>query len=65
MLKMQPQMTEAMKIYHFHAHLREEALQLFGNISASNKKTLDGVLIVFRRKYVTPETQATAKHQWH
>ena len=65
MLKMQPEMTEAMKINHFHAHLRKEALQTFGNISATNKKTLDDVLIVFRRKYVKPESQATAKHKWH
>ena len=65
MLKMQPEMTEAMKINHFHAHLRKEALQTFGNISALNKKTLDDVLIVFRRKYVKPESQATAKHKWH
>ena len=65
MLKMQPEMTEVMKINHFHAHLRKEALQTFRNISASNKKTLDDVLIVFRRKYVKPESQATAKHKWH
>ena len=65
MLKMQPEMTEAMKIYHFHAHLRKEALQTFRNISALNKKTLDDVLIVIRRKYVKPESQATAKHKWH
>ena len=65
MLKMQPEMTEAMKISHFHAHLRKEALQTFRNISASNKKTLDDVLIVFRRKSVKPESQATAKHKWH
>ena len=65
MLKMQPEMTEAMKINHFHAHLRKEALHTFRNISASNKKTLDDVLIVFRRKYVKPESQATAKHKWH
>ena len=65
MLKMQPEMTEAMKINHFHAHLRKEALQTFRNISAVNKKTLDDVLIVFRRKYVKPESQATAKHKWH
>ena len=64
MLKMQPEMTEDMKINHFHAHLRKEALQTFRNISALNKKTLDDVLIVFRRKYVRPETQATAKHKW-
>ena len=36
MLKMQPEMTEAMKINHFHAHLRKEALQTFRNISAIN-----------------------------
>ena len=65
MLKMQPEMTEAMKINSFHAHLRKEALQTFRNISAVNKKTLDDVLIVFRRKYVKPESQATAKHKWH
>ena len=65
MLKMQPEMTEAMKINHFHAHLRKDALQTFRNISAVNKKTLDDVLTVFRRKYVKPESQATAKHKWH
>ena len=64
-LKMPPKVTEAMKINHFHAHLRKEALQTFTNISAPNKKTLDDVLIVFRRKYVKPESQATAKHKWH
>ena len=29
MLKMQPEMTEAMKTNDFHAHLRKEALQTF------------------------------------
>ena len=33
MLKMQPEMTEAMNINHFHAHLRNEALETFRNIS--------------------------------
>ena len=65
MLKMQPEMTEAMKINRFHAHLRKEALQTFRKISASDKKTLDDVLIVFRRKYVKSESEATAKHKWH
>ena len=64
MLQMQPEMTGAMKINHFHDHLRKEALQKLRNITASNKKTLDDVLIVFRRKYVEPESQATAKHKW-
>ena len=64
-LKVQPEMTEAVKNNHFHAHSRKEALQTFKNISAVNSKTLDDVLIVFRRKYVKPESQATAKHKWH
>ena len=63
MLKMQQEMTEAMKINNFHAHLRKEAVQTFRNTSASNKKTLDDVLIVFRRKYLKPESQATTKHK--
>ena len=64
-LKMQPDMTVASKLNHFHAHLRKEALQTFRKISASNRKTLDAVLIVFRQKYVKRESQATAKHKWH
>ena len=65
MLKMQPDMTEALKINHFHAQLRKEALQTIRNISATNMKTLDDVLIVFRRNYVKPESQAAAKHKRH
>ena len=65
MLTMQLEMTEAMKIYQFDAHLRKEALQTIRNISASNNTTLDDVLIVFRHKIVKPESRATAKHKWH
>ena len=39
MHKMQPEMTEAMKINHFHVHLQKEALQTFKNISALNKNS--------------------------
>ena len=53
MLKMQPAMTEAMKINLFYAHLRKEALQTFRNIGATNRRTLDDVLIVFRRNCST------------
>ena len=62
---MQREMTDTIKNNHFHAHLRKEALQTFRNTSASNKKTLDDVLIVFRRKFVKPESQATAEQKWH
>ena len=33
MLKMQPEMTEGMKNYHFQTHLRKEALQTFRKIN--------------------------------
>ena len=65
MIKMQPEMTEQMKINHFHSLLRKNALQTFKNISSSNRQTLEDVLVIFRRKYVKPESQATAKHKWH
>ena len=65
MIKMQPEMTEQMKINHFHSLLRKNALQTFRNISSSNRQTLEDVLVIFRRKYVKPESQATAKHKWH
>ena len=63
MLNMQPELTEAMKIEameinHCHANLWKKALQTFRNISASNRKTLDDVLLVFGRKFVKPEPQA-------
>ena len=65
MIKMQPDMTEAMKINHFHSLLRKNALQTFRNINTANRQTLEDILAVFRRKYVKPESQATAKHKWH
>ena len=65
MIKMQPDMTETMKINHFHSLLRKNALQTFRNINTANKQTLEDILAVFRRKYVKPESQATAKHKWH
>ena len=65
MIKMQPAMTEQMKINHFHSLLRKGALQTFRNINSTNRQTLEDVLVIFRRKYVKPESQATAKHKWH
>ena len=58
-------MTDARKINHFEAGLQKEELQTFRNISASDRKTLDDVLLVFRRKYVKPESQATDIFKWH
>ena len=64
-IKMQPVMTEQMKINNFHSLLRKEALQTFRKKNTINRQTLEDVLGIFRRKYVKPESQATAKHKWH
>ena len=61
MIKMQP-MREQIKINHFHSLLRKGALQTFRNINSINRQTLEDMLVIFRRKYVKPESQATAKH---
>ena len=63
MIKMQPEMTEQMKINHFHSLLRKNALQTFRKINSTNRQTLEDVLVIFRRKYVKPESVATAKHK--
>ena len=63
--KMQPKMPEAMEINNFHTHLSKEALQTFRSVSASNKKTPDDVLLVFRQKQIKLKSQATAKNKWH
>ena len=65
MIKMQPAMTEQMKINYFHLLLRKGALETFRNINSINRQTLEDVLVIFCRKYVKPESQATAKHNWH
>ena len=64
-LRMQPALTEEMKINHFHAHLRGLALKTFKNIQRTPTTTLEDILVVFRRKYVKPESSASAKHSFH
>ena len=65
MIKMQLDMTEARKVNHSHSLLRKNALQTFRNINMANRQTLKDSLAVFRRKYVKPKSQATAKHKCH
>ena len=64
-LRMQPNLTEDMKINHFHAHLRGLALKTFKNIQRTPNTTLEDILKVFRRKYVKPESSASAKHRFY
>ena len=62
---MQPNLLEDMKINHFHAHLRGLALKTFKNIQRTPTTTLEDILKVFRRKYVKPESSASAKHRFN
>ena len=64
-LRMQLALTEEMKINHFHAHLRGLALKTFKNIKRTPRTTLEDILVVFRRKYVKPESSASAKQRFH
>ena len=54
-----------MKINRFHSLLRKNALQTLRSISSTNRQTVEDALVIFRRKYIKPESQATAKHKWH
>ena len=44
--------------------MRGDALQTFKNISSLNRENLTEILTVFRRKYVKPQSMATAKHKF-
>ena len=54
-LKVQTEMTDAMKINYFEEHLQKDDLQTFREIYATNKRFLEDVLIVFLRNYVNPK----------
>ena len=43
--------------------MRGDALQTFKNIDSPNRENLTEILTVFRRKYVKPQSMATAKHK--
>ena len=62
---MQPHLTEEMRINHFRIHLRGLALKTFKNIQRTPTTTLEDILVVFRRKYVKPESSASAKHRFN
>ena len=63
-LKIHNHLTEQDKIYYFHTLMRGDALQTFKNISSPNRENLTEILTVFRRKYVKPQSMATARHKF-
>ena len=62
-LKIRNQLTEEDKINYFHSLMRGHALQTFKNITSPNRENLGKILTVFRRKYVKPQSMATAKNK--
>ena len=63
-LKIHNQLTEEDKINYFHSLMRGDALQTFKNITSPKRENLGEILTVFRRKYVKPQSMATAKHKF-
>ena len=63
-LKIHNQLTEEDKINYFHSLMRGDALQTFKNITSPNRENVAEILTVFRRKYMKPQSMATAKHKF-
>ena len=63
-LKIHNQLTEDDRINYFHSLMRGDALQTFKNINGPTRENLAEILAVFRRKYVKPQSMATAKHKF-
>ena len=63
-LKIHNQLTEEDKINYFHSLMRGDALQTFKNITSPNRENLGENLTLFCRKYVKPQSMATAKHNF-
>ena len=63
-LKIHNQLTEEDRINYFHSLMTGDALQTFKNINGPTRENLGEILAVFRRKYVKPQSMATAKHKF-
>ena len=63
-LKIHNQLTEDDRINYFHSLMRGDVLQTFKNINGPTRENLAEILAVFRRKYVKPQSMATAKHKF-
>ena len=62
-LKLHNQLTEEDKINYFRSLMHGDAQQTFKNITSPNRENLREILTVFRKKYVKPQSMATAKQK--
>ena len=58
------QLREEDKLNYFHFLMRGDALQTFKHITSPNRENLGEILTVFRRKFLKPQSMATAKPQF-
>ena len=63
-LKIHNELTENDRINYFHCLMRWDALQTFKNNNGPTRENTGEILAVFRRKYVKPQSMATAKHKF-
>ena len=63
-LKIHNQLTEDDRINYFHSLMKGDALQTFKNNNGPTQEILVEYLAVFPRKYVKPQSMATAKHKF-
>ena len=63
-LKIHNQLTKDDRINYFHSLMRWDALQTFKNTNGPTRENMEEILAVFRRKYVKPQSMATAKHKF-
>ena len=49
---------------YFHSLMRGNSLQTFKNINSPTRENLGEILALFRRKYLKPQSMATAKHKF-
>ena len=63
-LKIHNQLTEDDRINYFHFLMRGDALETFKTIDGPKRENLRQIIAVFRRKYVKPQSKATAKHKF-
>ena len=63
-LKIHNELTENDRINYFHCLMRRDALQTFKNIISPTRENLGEILAVFCRKYVKPQSMATAKQKF-
>ena len=63
-LEIHNQLTEEDRINYFHSLMKGDALQTFKNINGPTRENLGEILAVFRRRYVKPQSMATAKQKF-